>query len=624
MVNLSGIERATENFIREFRYSIRALRRAPGFTLVAGLMLALGIGATSAIFSVVNGVLIKPLPYRDAEALISLKHAAPGITTLSGDLGMSAALLSTYRDENRTFQEVGIWLKGHEIVTGGAEPEEVESLYVSDGTLRALAVQPAFGRWFSPDEYVPGSQDAVILTHGYWQQRYGSNSLVIGEHVTIDGRSRTVIGVMPAGFRFLNVEARLILPLRFRNQELHLGGFAYQGVARLKPGVTLQQADVDAAHMISVWLNAWNPPPGQARQFFASMRLTPAFRSLKQDVAGDVGSVLWVLLGTIGVVLLIACANVANLLLVRAEGRQHQVAIRAALGAGWSRLAGEMLIESLVLALLGGAIGLAMAFVGVRLFVSAGPATLPRLQDITIDPSVLILTLVISLLSGVLFGIIPVVKHANPNIIQALRAGGRTSSDSKERHWSQNTLVVVQIALAVVLLVGSGLMIRTFVALRAVQLGFADPEHVQLVRVSIPSANVENAERVIRMQADMRERLAAIPGVSGVSFASAAPMEPGQGDVLIDEDQLFTNAAVQPIRRFKFIATSLGSICTTIDLWPSSPTTWRARCGGNRRRPWGSAYARARAAGAKSSASLPMCMTTGLMSRHRRSSIGRS
>jgi putative ABC transport system permease protein len=546
-----------ENNLRDLRYGIRTLRRAPAFTLVSTLMLTFGIGATIAIFSVVNGVLIKPLPYPDAGELMSLKHAAPGVAALDGDLGMSAALLTTYRNENRTFQEVGVWAKGTETVTGGGEPEEVESLYVTDGTLRALGVQPAIGRWFSETDDRVGAPETAMLTYGYWQQRFGGASSIVGQSILIDSRPRTVIGVMPERFRFLNVEPRVILPLRFKEGQLHLGGFAYQGVARLKPGVTIAQARADMARMIPIWLNTWPPPPGQQRQFFANMRLTPALLPLKQDVIGNIGKVLWILLGMIGVVLLIACANVASLLLVRAEERQHELSIRAALGAGTGRIARDMFIESLLLGLFGGALGLGVAFIGVRVFVSIGPATLPRLHEISIDPAVVAFAIAVSLFSGLLFGLIPVAKHAGPQIAAALRAGGRTSSDSRERQRARNTLVVVQVALALVLLVGSGLMIRTFLVLRAVQIGFADPDHVQLVRVLIPPAEVPDPERVVRMQAEMRDRLAAIPGVSAVSFTSAAPMQPSTGDVILDEDNIYARTAVRPVRQFKFVAPGL-------------------------------------------------------------------
>ncbi|MPZ19440.1 MAG: FtsX-like permease family protein [Luteitalea sp.] len=543
-----------EDAVRDLRYGLRALRRVPGFTIVSSLMLALGIGATTAVFSVVNGVLVKPLPYPKPGELVSLEHTAPGVSD-DADVSMSAALLFTYRDENHSFQELGLWNAGSDSVTGQGEPEQVQSLYVSHGTLQVLGAQPLIGRRFSQKDHTPGSPDTVMLTYGYWQRRYGGDGSVIGRRLTVDSRPRTVIGVMSEEFRFLNADPDLIQPLRFEREKLNLGQFSFQGLARLEPGVTLAQANADVSRMIPIWLNTWPTFPGIDRAFFEDVRLTPALRPLKEEVVGDVGSVLWVLMGTIGIVLLIACANVANLLLVRAEGRQHELAIRAALGAGWARIARELLIESLALGLFGGALGLALAFAALRLLVAIGPATLPRLNEITIDPTVLWFTLIVSVLSGLLFGCIPVAKHAGPQIARALRGSGRTSSASKERHRARNTLVVVQVALALMLLVGSGLMIRTFLALRAVQPGFSDPDHVQLVRVGIPETQVADEERVFRMQSDMRDRLAAIPGVSTASFTSSAPMEGGTSDsVLLAREQTSAERQSPPVRRFKFVS----------------------------------------------------------------------
>src|SRR4029079_9900821 len=248
----------------------------------------------------------------------------------------------------------------------------------------------------------------------------------------------------------------------------------------------MHQANTDVGRMLGIWLKAWPAPPGFDRALSETARLGPDLKRLKQQVVGDIGTVLWVLMGTIGLVLLIACANVANLLLVRAEGRQQELAIRAALGAGWGRIAREMLFESLTLGIMGGVLGLGLAYAAVRILVAKGRATLPRLTEIGIDPLVLVFTLGVSLFAGLLFGIIPVLKYAGPHLATALRAGGRSLSSSRERHRARNTLVVVQVALALVLLIGSGLMIRTFQALRNIQPGFTHPEELQLLRINIP------------------------------------------------------------------------------------------------------------------------------------------
>jgi len=524
------------------------------FTAVALITLALGIGANTAIFSVINGVLIKPLPYPQAQALVGIWHAAPGITAIQGDINCSPTMYFTYREESQTLQEAGLWSSGRASVTGLAEPEQVRSLYVTYGTLQALGVQPAAGHWFSQADDTPGTPDTVMLTYGYWQRRFGGEGSVIGRTLTVDSRPRAVIGVMPRNFRFLNVNADLILPQRFDHNKIFLGNFSYQGIARLKPGVTMRKANADVARMLGIWVKAWPAPPGFSRVLFENARFAPKLQPLKNEVVGDIGATLWVLMGTIGLVLLIACANVANLLLVRAESRQQELAIRAALGTGWGRIARELLLESTTLGLLGGAFGLALAYGALRLLVSMGPATLPRLNEIRIDPLVLAFTLAVSLVAGVLFGLIPVLKYAGPHLATALR-GGRTMSHGRDRHRARNTLVVVQVGLALVLLVGSGLMIRTFQALRSVQPGFTHPEQVQMLRISIPDGQVQDPQRVMRMQNEMLDKLAAIPGVASAAFANSAPLEGNNAnDLLYAEDKDYKEGQIPPIRRFRFIS----------------------------------------------------------------------
>ncbi|MCU1339214.1 MAG: hypothetical protein JWO19_4795 [Bryobacterales bacterium] len=525
------------------------------FTTVALITLALGIGANTAIFSVVNGVLIKPLPYPQSDALVGIWHVAPGLTSTPGDINCSPTMYFTYREENQTFQEMGLWASGGVSVTGLAEPEQVRVLFVTYGTLQALGVQPAMGHWFSQADDAPGSANTIILSYGYWQRRFGGDKSVIGRTLTVDSRLRTVIGVMPQDFRFLNIDPEVIMPQRLDRNKIYLGNFSYQGIARLKPGVTLQQANADVGRMLAIWIKAWAPPPGFERAVFESARFGPKVQPLKQEVVGDVGTVLWVLMGTIGLVLLIACANVANLLLVRAEGRQQELAIRAALGAGWGKIAREMLLESLTLGVLGGLLGLGLAYTALRIFVARGPATLPRLHEIGINPLVLAFTLAVSLLAGLLFGLIPAVKYAGPHLATALRAVGRSLSHSRERHRTRNVLVVVQVALALVLLIGSGLMIRTFQALRNVQPGFTRPEEVQLLRTSITTVQVREPDQVMRMQNAMLDKLAAIPGVTSVAFANSAPLEGfNSNDLLYAEDKDYAAGQIPPLRRYRFIS----------------------------------------------------------------------
>jgi len=542
--------------MKPLKHIFRRLALTPMFTTVALVTLALGIGANTAIFSVLNGVLIKPLPYPESDALVGVWHAAPGIASLQGKkLECSPTMYFTYHEQNRAFQEFGLWSGGGASVTGIDEPEQVEALFVTYGVLQALGVQPSLGRWFSQEDDTPGTPETVILTHGYWQRRFGGDASVIGRTLTINFQPRKVIGVMPQGFRSLNPNAELILPERFDRSKVFLGNFSYEGVARLKPGVTLQQANADIARMLQIWLESWPTPPGFDRALFLNARLGPNLQLLKQDVVGDIGTVLWVLMGTIGFVLLIACANVANLMLVRAEGRQQELAIRAALGAGWGRIAREMLLESITLGVIGGVVGVALAYIGLRVLVAIGPATLPRLSEIEIDPLVLLFTLAVSLLAGVLFGLIPVLKYAGPHLANALRGSGRTLSHSRERHRARNTLVVMQVALALMLLIGAGLMIRTFQALRSTEPGFARPDEVQMLRISIPETQVSEPERVMRIQNEMLDKLAVIPGARSVAFSSGAPLEGfNSNDVVFAEDKQYAVGQIPPIRRFRFVS----------------------------------------------------------------------
>jgi predicted permease len=540
--------------MRALQHVVRRLRRAPGFTAIALVTLAIGIGANTAIFSVLNGVLIKALPYPRSQELVGVWHVAPGIAGILGNINCSPTMYFTYREESHTFQEFGLWSNDDASVTGMGEPEQVQALDVTYGILQALNVQPVVGRWFSQADATPGTPETVMLMYGYWQRRFGGDRSAVGRTLTVDARPHTVIGVMPRDFRFLNAKADMILPARFERNKMVLGNFSFQGIARLKAGVTLQQANADVARMLGIWLKAWPPPPGFSRTLFENARFGPKVQPLKQEVVGDIGATLWVLMGTIGLVLLIACANVANLLLVRAEGRQQELAIRAALGAGWGRIAKELLLESVTLGVLGGGLGLGLAYAALRMLVAMGPATLPRLNEIAIDPLVLAFTLAVSLLAGLLFGLLPVLKYAGPHLAGTLRGGGRTMSQGRERHRARDTLVVVQVGLALVLLVGSGLMIRTFQALRNFRPGFTRPEEVQLLRISIPSGEVKEPERVMRMENDMMDRLAAIAGVTSVAFANGAPLEGNnQTDLLYAEDKHYGEGQIPPLRRYRFI-----------------------------------------------------------------------
>jgi len=542
---------------RDVRYSLRALRHHPMFTLVALLTLAIGIGANTAVFSVLNSVLLKPLAYPKPDELVAVKQTAPGaagLANIAEGLRLSPSMYFTFAEQNRSFQAFGVWAPGTASVTGLAEPEQVRTVYVSDGALQAIGVQPALGRWLSRADQLPGGPQTVLLNYGYWQRRLGGDRSVAGRKITVDGRSREIVGVMPQGFRFVNQDFDLIMPLSFDRSKLSLPGFGFPGIARLKPGVTIAQANADLARMLPIWMSSW-PYRGNPR-IYETWRITPDLRPLKQEVVGNASEILWVVMGTIGMVMLIACANVANLMLVRAEARQHELAIRAALGAAWRRIVREMLMESVLLGLMGGVAGVALAYGALRLLMAIGPANLPRLTEISLDARALGFTLALSLVSGLLFGLIPALKYAGPRASLALRSAGRTASVSRERHRARNLLVVAQVAMALVLLVSAGLMIRTFQALRTVEPGFTQAEHLQTMRISIPVQLIAEPQRVTRVQNDILDKLAAITGVASVAFASEMPMEgipPNWDDILI-EGQTYTSTEIPPLRLFKYVS----------------------------------------------------------------------
>ena len=497
---------------QDLRDAARASRSQPGFAAAAIVTLALGIGATTAIFSVVNGVLINPLSYPGSDALVRIVHSIGGVDQPY----FNDAIFTTYADHTETLQDVGVWSPGvTATITGLGEPEEVRALTASRGVLTTLGVPAEIGGWFSEADDRPGAPAAAMLAHGYWQRRFGGDRGVLGRALAINGRSHRIVGVMPAAFRFHD-EFDILLPLAVDRGAL-IPAFRLLGVARLKPGVTLAQANADAARILRLWLvdTGRTDPEFQARY-------QPALLPLKQDVVGDVGRTLWVLLAAIFFVLLMACANVANLLLVRADARRLELATRMALGARWTRVARQLLVESLWLAVLGGALGIAIAYGALRALVMMRPSNLPRLEEISLDPTALGFALAISVASGLLFGLLPVLKYARPSLPGAL--GSRGASPSRDAQRSQQALVTVQVALALILLVSAGLMIRSFQALRRVEPGFSEPRRVQTFSISIAPTLVADPERVTRMQQDVLSRVAAIPGVESAAFTTRLPM----------------------------------------------------------------------------------------------------
>jgi predicted permease len=548
---------------------LRALWRHPGFSMAAVLTLALGVGATTATFSVVYSVLLKPLSYPDADELVSLRHTAPGLAAAIGrsaddTFGLAESMYVTYRDENRAFEHVGLWTLAGQTLTGAGDPEQIRVLGVTYGTLQALGVQPAHGRGFSAAEHGLAAEgaDPVIVSHAFWQRRFGGDESALGRTISLDAHSVQVVGIMPADFRFLDQpQPDVISPIRTDGNQIMIWYTSrgtpyaltvappnYSGLARLKDGVTLEEANADVARMLPMWVDAW-PTGRRSREDVTAWQFAPDVRHLKDEIVSGAAEMLWLLMGAVGAVLLIACANIANLLLARADARRQELAIRAVLGAGRRQIAGELLRESLALGALGGVVGLGLAYAGLELLAAIAPPNLPRVEDIAVGAPVLAFAVVAALVSSVAFGSIPAVKHAFAS--DALATSARGASGSLERNRARSALIAVQVAFALVLLVGAGLMIRTFLALTDVDPGFRDPANVQVVNIFIPFEAMPEPARYSLAYREIHDRIAALPGVAAVGFGVGVPLEGReQRGAMSVEDRPDAARDVAPIRRF--------------------------------------------------------------------------
>jgi putative ABC transport system permease protein len=505
-----------DTLLHDLRYAIRTMLKSPGFTAVAVIALALGIGANTAIFSVVNALLLKPLPYKDAERLVLIWHTYPDLNLEQASL--SAPSYVEYRDMTGSFEQVATATTWSVNLTGVGEPERLQGARVSYNLLTTLGVQPIAGRSFSPEEDKDGGNRVVVLSYGLWQRRFGGDPNIIGQTIALDGTSYDVIGIMPAGFVFM-IEVDLFTPIAFKAEDLAANNHGNEyliGVARLKPGVAFGQA---VAEM--------NTLADQLRPQFYGPNWGITLVPLREQLVGSFRTALFILLGAVGCVLLIACANVANLLLARASVRSKEIAVRTALGASRSRIVRQLLTESVMLAALGGAFGLLLAFVGIRLLVLGIPEDITGFivgwKDISINPQVLGFTFAVSMVTGIVFGVVPALHASKPDLNESLKEGGRGGTEGRHRNRVRSALVVFEVAVALVLLIGAGLLIRSFMRLQQVSPGF-NPTNVLTMQLSLPRSKYAETPQIASFFEQVVDRVKNLPGVASAAVGNNIPM----------------------------------------------------------------------------------------------------
>jgi len=497
---------------QDIRYALRSFRKSPGFTLTALVTIALGVGANTAIFSVVNGVLLRPLPLGEPERIELVGHR---YKQLNLDAGVSGAGFRFYQTQNRVFERSAAFTGWEANLANSGEPVRLVGQRATAEYFAALGVTPLLGRGFSADEEVPGADKVVVLSEGLWTRDFARDRGIIGKSLVVNGENHIVVGVVANGFQFGTDPIAIWKPLAFTPQDVDPGcwGCEWMGmVARLKPGVTPEAATVDLERMAKAVRE------NQASNRDADWGLYS--RPITEAVVGNVKAALYVLMGAVGFVLLIACANLANLLLARATGRQREIAIRTAMGAGRGRLARQLLTESVLLSVLGGAAGLLLAYGAVQGLVSNNPVNLPRMDAVALDGSVLLFTGGITVLLGLLFGLAPAIQAARPALHGMLKDGVRTSHGGSGL---RATLVVSEVALAIVLLIGAGLMLKSFRRWIAVDPGF-NPARVLTLNVSLPSAKYPTPEQRVAFYDQLRHGIAGLPGVEMVGGNVALPM----------------------------------------------------------------------------------------------------
>ena len=503
---------------QDLHYGARVLAKKPGFTLIALLTLSLGIGANTAIFSVVNAVLLRPLPYSEPDRLVFIYDSAPGFGIPK--LGLMEAEFLRLRDQAQSLERVALYASTTLTLTGASEPERVSAGTASGNFFDTLGVQLVLGRAFRLEEELAGQSNVVILSHGFWQRKFAASRDVLGQALILDGHNYTIIGVLPQGFHSpLELQAdravELWVPPSYSANPCCSHGLNVIG--RLQEGQRAEQAQAETSAIIAGVMKDY--PDGYPKEGSSQTLVKP----LQQEIVGDLTRALWVLLASVTLVLLIACANVANLLLARNETRQKEIAIRAALGAGRTQIMRQLLVESLLLATVGGGLALLMAFWGLRLLPTLGSEQIPRLQEIKLDRWVLSFTLVTSLLTGLVFGLAPTLQALKFDLHSVLKGGGRTSGSPQGRSQLRNTLVVVEVALTLVLLAGAGLLIKSFWRLRQVETGFR-AEHLLTMQLIPSAASYPNNQQVAALYENLLQRVRSVPGAENATVASAVPI----------------------------------------------------------------------------------------------------
>ncbi len=515
--------------LQDLRYSVRMLAKNPGLTLVIVLSLAIGIGANTALFSVTNTLLLKPLPYAHPERLAILWLRSPGIGIPQD--WPSPGQYHDIKTQNHIFDETAIAIGGGYTLSGTSKAIKVDGIEASSSLLPMLGVKPMLGRIFTPDEDHPGKPDTVVLTYGLWKEAFGGDPSLVGRNITLDGKPRTVIGILPRQFRLSHEvipaiggidKAQIFMPLPMdAKEELNYGPEDYNVLARLKPGVTMEQAQAD----VSIIAARLREEKHRDRTFTISV--VP----LTEQVVGNVRNSVLILLGAVALVLLIACTNVANLLLARAAGRQKEIAMRTALGARRTRLVMQLLTESLVLALLGGGAALAVSAASLYIVEKIHPGNIPRLDELRMDYRVLLFTFAISILTGIVFGLAPALRASCVDLNTALKAGGKSSSSGGlrvRRDKLRGALVIAELAISLTLLAGAGLLIRSFVRLLSVPPGF-NPDGVISMEIAATGPKYKDPAQRIQFYQSLADKVRSLPGVTGYGAVSVLPMTPSIG-----------------------------------------------------------------------------------------------